>query len=59
MQVDCVIVLLKLSGAEGCVIENVLVAVHPFASVIVQVYVPGASEEAVAAVPPEGVHAYV
>jgi hypothetical protein len=48
--------LLKLNAAEGCVIVNVLVAEHPFASAMVQVYVPGESADAVAAVPPDGVH---
>jgi hypothetical protein len=45
--------------AVGSVIVVLAVALHPLSSVIVQVYVPGASEEAVAAVPPEGAHAYV
>jgi hypothetical protein len=39
--------------------ENVRVVVHPFASVMVQVYVPTHNEEAVAPVPPDGAHEYV
>jgi hypothetical protein len=38
---------------------NVRVMVQPFASVIVQVYVPTHLPDAVAAVPPLGAHAYV
>jgi hypothetical protein len=38
----------------GCVIVTVAVPVHPNPSVIVQVYVAGVSEDAVAEVPPEG-----
>lgn len=45
--------------AVGSVIVVLAVALHPLSSVIVQVYVPGASEDAVAAVPPEGDHAKV
>ena len=43
--------------AVGSVMVAVAVALQPLSSVIVQVYVPGASEDAVAAVPPEGAHA--
>jgi len=43
-------------SADGSVMLAVLVAVHPFASVIVQVYVPAESPVAVAAVPPDGDH---
>jgi hypothetical protein len=43
--------------ADGSVMLTVFVIEHPFASVIVQVYVPAASPVAVAAVPPAGVHA--
>ena len=43
--------------AGGDVMLNVLIREHPFASVMVQVYDPALSEEAVAAVPPEGDHA--
>ena len=44
-------------SAGGCVMVNVLVAVHPAGpEVIVQVYVPAQSPVAVAAVPPEGAH---
>jgi hypothetical protein len=39
-----------------CVMVNELVIVHPLASVMVQVYVPAVSEEAVAPVPPDGAH---
>jgi hypothetical protein len=42
--------------AEGSVMLNVFASVHPFASVIVQVYDPAESEDAVAAVPPAGDH---
>jgi hypothetical protein len=51
---DCVAV-----SAVGCVIVNVFVRVHPFASVIVQVYDPAPIAVDVAPVPPLGVHAYV
>jgi hypothetical protein len=51
---DCVAV-----NAGGCVIENDLVVVQPFASVMVQVNVPAHNAEAVAPVPPLGAHAYV
>jgi len=44
--------------AVGSVIVAVAVALHPLLSVTVQVYVPGASEDAVAAAPPEGAHVY-
>jgi hypothetical protein len=44
--------------AEGSVMVVVAAALHPLLSVTVHVYVPGVSEEAVAAVPPEGAHAY-
>jgi hypothetical protein len=40
----------------GSVMLNVTVAVHPLASVTVQVYVPAVSEAAVEAVPPAGDH---
>jgi hypothetical protein len=43
--------------AVGSVMLNVAVVMHPFASVTVQVYVPAASPDAVAFVPPLGVHA--
>jgi hypothetical protein len=46
-------------SARGCVIVNIFVMVHPTGEEMVQVYVPAQSEEAVAAVPPEGNHAYV
>jgi hypothetical protein len=46
-------------NAAGCVMLNVAVVTHAFASVIVQVYVPAASPDAVAFVPPLGNHAYV
>jgi hypothetical protein len=51
---DCVAV-----NAGGCVMLNVRVVVHPFASVTVTVYVPIHNAEAVAPVPPEGAHEYV
>jgi hypothetical protein len=37
----------------------VVVTEHPLASVMVQVYDPAASPDAVAEVPPDGAHAYV
>jgi hypothetical protein len=43
----------------GCVMFTVTCPVHPAAPVTVQVYVPAHKPEAVAAVPPEGAHAYV
>jgi hypothetical protein len=49
---DCVAV-----RAVGCVILNVCVIEQPAGELIVQVYVPAQSEEAVAPVPPEGAHA--
>ena len=45
--------------AVGCVIVNVLLAEHAFASVTVQVYVPAIKPEAVIPVPPNGVQLYV
>jgi hypothetical protein len=50
-----------MEALTPAVLPTVAVAVvlHPFASEIVQVYDPAASEEAVAAVPPDGAHAYV
>ena len=45
--------------AVGCVIVKLRVVVHPFASVMVAVYVPAQSAVALAPVPPEGAHAYV
>jgi hypothetical protein len=45
--------------AVGCVTVIVRVITQPFASVIVQVYVPAARPVAVAPVPPEGAHEYV
>jgi hypothetical protein len=46
-------------SAVGSVTVTEAVKVHPFASVIRHVYGPAASEEAPAALPPEGLHAYV
>jgi len=43
-------------SAEGSVISDVLSAVQPFASVTVQVYVPGHNPVAEAPDPPEGDH---
>jgi len=42
--------------AVGCVMVTVLVIEHPFASVMVAVYVPAERPVAVAPVPPEGAH---
>jgi hypothetical protein len=44
-------------SAVGCVTVVIAVAVHPFASVTVTVYVPAVSELALALVPPVGVQA--
>jgi hypothetical protein len=45
--------------AVGCVTFTLAVAVHPLASVTTQEYAPAARLLAVAALPPEGLHAYV
>jgi hypothetical protein len=42
--------------AVGCVMFTVCVRVQPFASVMVQVYIPAGRAVVVAAVPPDGVH---
>jgi hypothetical protein len=42
--------------AGGCVMLNVRVMAHPFASVIVHVYIPAHRPVVVAAVPPLGAH---
>ena len=49
---DCVAVI-----AGGWVMVTLVVAIHPLASVIVQVYEPAVSVEAVADEPPDGDHA--
>jgi hypothetical protein len=48
-----------VNADAGCVTVVVAVAVHPFASVTVTVYVLAASPVAVAALPPEGAQLYV
>jgi hypothetical protein len=42
--------------AVGCVMFTVCVRVQPFASVMVQVYIPAGRAVVVAAVPPDGAH---
>jgi hypothetical protein len=47
------------TGEAGCVRVKVLIAWHPKASVIVQVYEAAERPEAVELVPPVGAHEYV
>jgi hypothetical protein len=54
-QVDWVVDMVSAS-ASGWTTVMVLVMAHPFASVMVQVYVPAVSPVAEAPVPPEGAH---
>jgi hypothetical protein len=49
--------LAETTRGAGSVRVNDCVMKQPLASVIVQVYVPAVSEEAVCPVPPEGAHA--
>ena len=54
-QVDCMNEVVR-EIAVGCVTVVIAVVIHPFASVIVHVYVPAINPDALAVFPHEGAH---